>query len=137
MLSLRKYLRDILEGIKILNAKSNKYYKESAQVSNKVNNSLTVCTLLLPKGTYLVFGNVSANVDAGVSSLLASAINSASGVNILMGAQGRSTMNAGGGCQSWALAEVTSEKGSVRLTTYGYYSGSWTYAGKLLAIRLI
>lgn len=31
MLSLRKYLRDILEGIKILNAKSNKYYKESAQ----------------------------------------------------------------------------------------------------------
>lgn len=138
MLSLRTCLKDVANAVKVLKGISNSYYRTS--VSGKTGNYKTTFVLCsienLPKGIYLIFGNVVGNVDAA-SSLLNADFSTDSNGEILINAQGRSTLNAGGGCHAWGLLEVTGASGSITLRTYRYYSGSISYTGKLAAIKLI
>ena len=132
---MRLYI--ILEMIikKIL-SKTNQYYTAQAKVSNQPNTSFTVTTLKdLPAGKYLVLAQVSASVSA--TSIMIARLYSLSNTTMLLDGYSRSTMSSGGGCTCWGLMEATKDYGSIQLVTYGYYSGSCTYTGSILAIKLI
>lgn len=119
--------------INIIKDISNKYYYISTSgKTGTYRTSFALCSLTLPVGVYLLIGNVGASVDSSTTAMLAGL----SGATIITG-QGRSMMAAGGGCQVWGLTEVTEGTQTVNLTTYRYYSGSVTYSGKLIAIKLI
>lgn len=128
---LFQLLKDIITAIRNI---SNKYYHASGNATGTYRTSFTVCSLTdLPKGVYLVLGKVNGNVDVASSTLNASI----SG-NIIIGAQGRGFLNAGGGVHTWGLISVEdTDTNSVGLTTYRYYSGSVTYEGVMVVIRLI
>lgn len=112
--------------------KNTHYHASVTGITGTYRTSFTVCSLELPIGVYFLIGNVGASVDNSSTVMLAGL----SGATIITG-QGRSMMGAGGGCQVWGLTEVTEGTQTVNLTTYRYYSGSVTYSGKLVAIRLI
>lgn len=128
---LFQLLKDIITAIRNI---SNKYYTTSGTATGTYRTSFTVCSLEnLPKGVYLVLGKVNGNVD-----VTASTLNASISGNIIVGAQGRGFLNAGGGVHTWGLISVEgADTNYVRLTTYRYYSGSVTYEGVLAAIRLI
>ena len=122
--------------ISIVSSKKNIIHTATKTASNKLASSITVVTLTnLPAGEYLVLGNITASID--VTNIIIANLQAVSKSTFTIKGTGRSTMVAGGGCNCWGLLNVTSNYGSVQLDTYGYYSGSCTYTGNILAIKLI
>lgn len=139
MLRLKEYISNTLTLLKALKEQKNRYYYNSATgVTGTYQTTFTVCTLEnLPKGVYLVLGRVGANVGSS-STIMSSTIQAIENCTLLSSSStSRTTMLSGGGCTSWALAEVTEGNGSIRVTTYKYYNGSVGYGGNIVAIRLI
>ena len=134
MLDIRQALRDIANFSNGVDANKNKYYIARQTVANTYGKIIPLCSVSIPAGEYLILGNVDANKDS--STTLAAFLTSGAGSERVMIGDGRSVMNAGGGCQAWAIIKATSET-TVTLQTYGYYSGSCNYNGRLCAIRLI
>ena len=134
MLSLRPLLKNIMDAITSLNARANTYQLQTFSKANSKGASITLGSITLSKGKYLVLGNISASVDMGTSTIILTQLYDNT-VGATLG-QGRSTGVGGGGCSAWALVDVATSK-TVSLRTYGYYSGSCTYTGKICAIKLI
>ena len=136
MLSLKQCLKDILGAVQDLTARKNTYYTASATKANVPGTSFTLCSVALPKGLYLVLGNVEANTGSATDIIGSFLSYSGSGQYVARG-NGRTTMDAGGGCQSWGILNVTGSSATAILTTYGYYSYSCNYIGRMAAIKLI
>ena len=132
---LFQLLKDIILAIRNI---SNKYYYTSGTASGTYGATFVLCALSdLPKGVYLVQGHVNGGKDLS-SVAMAADIYIPTGGTVLMAGGSRTTMIAGGGCTCWGLIEVTEKNvGEIQLRTYRYYSGSITYTGKLVAVRLI
>lgn len=137
MLHLKEYISNTLTLLKALKEQKNRYYYNSATgVTGTYQTTFTVCTLNdLPVGTYLVLGYIGANV--GASTIMNAALGVLENSTMIVNTGGKTTLLAGGGCHTWGIASVDAEPGSLRLTTYRYYSGTIGYSGKLVAIRLI
>lgn len=137
MLSLRKCLKDVANAVKALKGISNSYYYTSASgVTGSYATTLTVCTLKnIPEGTYLILAQTAANV--GTTTIMNASIAAVENCTVKLNCPGRATGEAGGGCHAWAIVDVTGGPGSLKLTTYKYYSGTIGYSGRLAAIKLI
>lgn len=134
MLDVGQALRDIASFSNRIDTNKNKYYIARNTVANTYGKIISLCSVSVPVGEYLILGNVDTNKDA--TTTLAAFITSGTGSERIMIGDGRSVMNAGGGCQAWAIIKATSET-TVTLQTYGYYSGSCNFNGRLCAIKLI
>lgn len=134
MLDIRQALRDIANFSNRIDTNKNKYYIARNTVANTYGKAIILCSVSIPVGEYLILGNVDTNKD--VTTTLAAFLTSGTGSEQIMIGDGRSVMNAGGGCQAWAIIKATSET-TVTLKTYGYYSGSCNFNGRLCAIKLI
>ena len=136
MLSLKQCLKDLLGAVQDLTARKNTYYTASATKANVPGTSFTLCSVRLPKGLYLILGNVYADASNPPDPIGSFLSCSGAGRYVAKG-NGRGTMNAGGGCQSWGILNVTGSSATAIITTYGYYSYSCNYTGRIAAIRLI
>lgn len=120
----------------IKNIKNKYYYTSKSGVTGTTSTSFTVCSLNdIPEGTYLVLGFTAGSV--GTTTIMNAAIGMGENCTKIAGGDGRTTGQAGGGCHTWAIVEVSGGVGSLRLATYKYYSGTIGYSGNLAAIRLI
>ena len=128
-------LRRISSVLMTLQERKNSYYYKASTASNQYGKTLIVTTLSgLPKGIYLVLGSVGTSISA--SSIIVAVLSPLSNCKYLVRGNGRATMNSGGGCHTWSLVEVLEDGGTINLETYGYVNSSYTYDGKLLAIKL-
>lgn len=125
MLDVGQALRGIASFSNRIDTNKNKYYIARNTVANTYGKIISLCSVSVPVGEYLILGNVYTNKDA--TTTLAAFITSGTGSERIM---------LGGGCQAWAIIKATSET-TVTLQTYGYYSGSCNFNGRLCAIKLI
>lgn len=92
-------------------------------VDNIYNEIITICTVNLPAGSrYLLLGIVNASISF-------EGIMSASIENYTT----RTTTSSGGGC---VVYNIATNGGTYSLKTNGYYEKSFSFMGRLLAIRL-
>jgi hypothetical protein len=63
MLSLKQCLKDILGAVQDMKERKNTYYTASATKANVPGATFTLCSMSLPKGLYLILGNVDANTS--------------------------------------------------------------------------
>lgn len=128
-------LKSIITAIKGI---SNRYYyTNKINVTGTYQTAFEVCRISnLPKGVYLCLGGVESSV-ANTSTIVSASIRPALNATNLMYQVVRTTMTSGGGASTYSLMEVTQDGGTIYIDAYRYYSGSVTYRGTLIAIKLI
>lgn len=113
----------------------NNIYSNSGTATNTTTDRVQkeVCSLTLPKGTYLVLSAEGSSISSDeliiMHTLGDSNVDFVSGLSVY-----RNSMSAGGGVAGWRIANVTQDNGVI--TLYAYVKSTYTITGHLCAIKL-